>query len=816
MKNIRNIIIIAVMAWSAASCLKEENQPNIEQTPSANLVEISITAGTESDESKAAFDSENYPAIIWTGNDEISILGANTGNSKFTTSSTCTTATFTGLADLSDEVLYAVYPYDAEVAIPTTDKDKGTNKDAELIKVTIPSVQTATANSFDPKAFVAVAKSTDKNFTFRGIGAFMKFRLDKPEKVKSVTVVAHNDANDKSVTIAAGSGVKFLDNGSPTHGLGGTWVNGTSSNTIKLVESPIGDQFEKDTDYFIVTRANNCPNGVTIQIEYDNGEVFSTRSTTKTIFPNGARNHIADLGTIDNLPTECLDFSYAGYMHGEVEPSYAGYTRYDVAEYKKGTMTDRQAFLAALTAAFGTPVNEYDSKNDQWWITFNQNSKGPAEIYFPEGEWILHDETDDVTHDGKKYSQSIVIRGNNIVIKGAGRDKTILMMNAPMQPKDPNDLYSSPDMIQLKHNSGLGTRGTGHMVTGSLAAKGSFSLEVESAEGLSEGDWVSLYILNNYPEFVNKELAPYSPESDWIIYKKGVEVYDYHQIKSIEGNTITFYEPLMHEVNPDEGVKATERWEIRKFNHYENIGVEDLTFVGKAVEDFKHHQDWNHDGGYKPLSMNRVVNSWIRRVDFVSTSEACSIIGSANVSAYDINMRGNRGHAAIRSQASSRVLIAYTKDETSNGLGNWHGVGVSKHSIGTVLLRNIWGNDSCFESHANQPRATLIDCCEGGWMRGHMGGNAEEAPHHLADLTIWNFTATSGDAGEFEWWDQNVTNWRFLKPYIYGFQSGFDITFPTEEVMIDKMHGTQIGPESLYESQLQNRGFNATWLKYTK
>ena len=179
-------------------------------------------------------------------------------------------------------------------------------------------------------------------------------------------------------------------------------------------------------------------------------------------------------------------------------------------------------------------------------------------------------------------------------------------------------------------------------------------------------------------------------------------------------------------------------------------------------------------------------------------------------------MSGNRGHAAIRSQASSRVLIAHTKDETSNGLGNWHGVGVSKHSIGTVLLRNIWGNDSCFESHANQPRATLIDCCEGGWMRGHMGGNAEEAPHHLADLTIWNFTATSGDGGEFEWWDQNVTNWRFLKPYIYGFQSGFDITFPAEEVMIDKMHGTQIGPESLYESQLQNRGFNATWLKYTK
>lgn len=26
------------------------------------------------------------------------------------------------------------------------------------------------------------------------------------------------------------------------------------------------------------------------------------------------------------------------------------------------------------------------------------------------------------------------------------------------------------------------------------------------------------------------------------------------------------------------------------------------------------------------------------------------------------------------------------------------------------------GDDSCFESHATQPRATLIDCCSGGFM----------------------------------------------------------------------------------------------------
>jgi hypothetical protein len=257
---------------------------------------------------------------------------------------------------------------------------------------------------------------------------------------------------------------------------------------------------------------------------------------------------------------------------------------------------------------------------------------------------------------------------------------------------------------------------------------------------------------------------------------------------------------------------------IKKFPHYENVGVEDLTFKGKAVENFEHHKDWNHDGGYKPISMNRVTDSWIRRVGFESVSEACSIINSSNVSAYDITMKGNRGHAAVRSQASSRVLIAATEDTSSEGAGNFHGVGVSKQSIGTVLWRNTWGDDSCFEAHATQPRATLIDCCKGGWHTGHMGGNSNQAPHHLADLTIWNFEATvTSSSGEFLWWDSSITWWRFLPPVIVGFRSNSGVTFNEEQVQRIEMLNQIPNPESLYEAQLKNRlGFVPAWLTELK
>ena len=501
-----------------------------------------------------------------------------------------------------------------------------------------------------------------------------------------------------------------------------------------------------------------------------------------------------------------LDFSYAGYMRAETAPCdvYSiGYEIYDVTKYGAvpgDGKSDRDAFLAALDDALGS--NKTIDGNG--WLTYPHKDKANAIIYFPAGEFILHEASDDV--DGK--SRSIVIRSGNFVIKGAGRDMTTLVMTDPMQPKDASTLYSSPEMIQIKHNSGLSALTT---VSGK-AEKGAFSVNVASTAGISEGTWVCLYVKNSNSDFVAQEVAPYTADPSWDIYKTGVEVIDYHQVKSVSGNTVTFYEPLMHDVDSKYG------WEVKKFPHYENVGIEDLTFKGNAVADFEHHKDWNHDGGYKPLSMNRLVNSWIRRVGFISTSEACSIVNSANVSAYDITMSGNRGHAAVRSQASSRVLIAATTDVCSNGAGNFHGVGVSKQSIGTVLYRNVWGDDSCFEAHATQPRATLIDCCKGGWHRGHMGGSANQAPHHLADLTIWNFEATkTSESSEFQWWDESISWWRFLPPVIVGFRSDFDVIFVADQAKTITSQGMHVNPESLYEAQLRHRlGSVPAWINTLK
>ena len=528
-----------------------------------------------------------------------------------------------------------------------------------------------------------------------------------------------------------------------------------------------------------------------------------------------------------------LDFSYAGYNHGESAPLEAaafGYTVYDVTNYgavANDGKSDRAAFLACVEAATGLTFVSGDKT-----LTLGHKEKANVIIYFPEGEFILHTSADNHDVNGTTYSQVMQIRAGNIILRGAGRDKTTLVMQDPNLPANA-DLYSSPLMIDFKHNSGLGDK-IDVSVTEN-AAKGAFSVKVADVSKLAADQWVCLSVQNDNADYVALELkdgnvaaGELGPDHD--IIKNGVKVYEYHQIKAISGNTVTFYEPIHHAVDisykPANKTGEAYNWCILDFPHYENVGIEDLTFKGNAKNDFEHHGSWEDDGAYKPLGMTRLVNSWLRRVRFTSVSEACSITNSANVSVYDVIIDGNRRHSSIRSQVSTRVFIGATIDRSSgpdvdNGAiltnaGQYHAVGVSKPSMGTVLWRNVWGDDSCFESHATQPRATLIDCCRGGWIQLRQGGDANQVPNHLADLTVWNFEATEVSHTDWSWWNHGSQWWKFLPPTIVGFH-GKAVTFDQSQTKLDFSNGIPVAPESLYEAQLKERlGAVPAWLNNLK
>ena len=552
-----------------------------------------------------------------------------------------------------------------------------------------------------------------------------------------------------------------------------------------------------------------------------------------------------------------LDFSYAGYMHGEVAPPdvrmdfdtpltdangnkyYNGYITggaqgsavykvYNIEDYGadgNDEFSDRPALIKILKEAMKCTEESADNgKSLRYYIGGN---KANAIIYFPVGKYILRGGDDTETIE---TIETLRLTMGNIIFKGAGRNKTTIEMAVNNNATDPSKMWSTPNMLDFKHNSDLKKLTT---VTGD-AEKGTFSIEVASTSGINVGDWVCVSLVNNDPALVAEELAPHATSSNWTeLNDNGVQIYDYHQVKQISGNTLTFYEPIMRKI------EAKWEWKVYQYPHYENVGVEDLTFLGHSKDDFKHHGSANDDGAFKPIQMIRLTNSWMRRVNFESVSEAHSFVSCANVSAYDIEISGNRGHSAIRSQASSRVFIGKVYDycngyiavnsggnqlgDYMEGAGQYHGCGVSKQSMGAVIWNVRWGDDSCFESHATQPRATLIDICQGGFVAWREGGDMAQLPNHLNDLTIWNMTATRVvcDASwnnKWIWWDDNNQWWKNMPPIIVGW-NGISVPFDTSESQIKYYESLDapVSPNSLYEAQLKRRlGYVPGWLSALK
>ena len=548
-----------------------------------------------------------------------------------------------------------------------------------------------------------------------------------------------------------------------------------------------------------------------------------------------------------------LDYSYAGYNHGESAPQGAFSLGYQVINVKERmtakNMTAREALISILQEKGMTRVNG----------TNKLNANAKIVIYFPAGDYVLHNDDDNTRDESKQkdavdsknnnVSSGIEIYGGNFVIKGDGPDKTRLIMETPNLPTSISNLSSSPILLAIKHTNGPNNAGNSPKLASVTenAKRGDFTVKVSGTTGISSGQWVQLRLRSGDRELVKKEIGPIALNENWAIAKApisinqssddlyGVKITEFHQVKSASNGKITFYEPIMHDI--DIKYNDTEGWEIRTYKYLENVGVEDLSFVGNALDGYAHHGEghaeqakvgWQYDGAYKPLLLQRVVNSWVRNVHFESVSEALTFAESANSSAYDIRISGKRGHSAVRSQGSSRVFIGKVRDESAGNdvygkscQGQFHGCGVSKPSVGTVVWNVTWGNDACFESHATQPRATLIDNCSGGLVYYRAGGDENEVPNHLGDLTLWNLNVTGTDshASNFAWWSDSDTWWKIFPPIVVG-THGMNVKFSGKEqqqVTYEESTGMKVSPESLYEAQLRERlGYVPGWLNALK
>lgn len=480
-----------------------------------------------------------------------------------------------------------------------------------------------------------------------------------------------------------------------------------------------------------------------------------------------------------NNPKQSIlpDFSYVGYKNGEKQPNYKAVDVpiYDVTKFgavANDNKSDKEAIEKAIEAA---------------------RKSGGGVVFFPKGRFIVQDEYDDLN--------SVWVSTSNTIFKGSGSGEggTELFMKTPLQPKDTTKMWSTPPMFVFGSKKAETKIGK---IT-SDAQIGDFSFDVDETKGLAKGDWLLLTMRSKDEDAIRLDLGDYKIDPTWkSLVNGGLDLSVVHQIKSIKGNTITLAQPLAYPI------KANLGWNVAKYDCIEEVGIEDIAFVGNWKTPFVHHRSWMDDSGFTLVNMRRIVNSWMQNCRFTNVSVGAVINNGANVSISNCKITGNGGHEAITNAGGTNVLLSRITDEASQ----WHSVGSSKTAMNTVLHRVNYPATTCFESHASQPRNTLLDVVTGGLMMNRGGGALENMPNHMRNLVFWNYNKINKEYPEFSFWP-NQRYWKIPYPIMVGFH-GTPTKFDAKELKYEEGNGQAVLPQSLYEGQLKNRlGKLPSWLK---
>lgn len=496
-----------------------------------------------------------------------------------------------------------------------------------------------------------------------------------------------------------------------------------------------------------------------VVFSFQKPELYSQQKQFSKLFEEYRKNKQQSL-----LP----DFSYAGYHNGEIAlPDIKNYKIFNVLDFgakPDDEISDREAIQSAIVAA---------------------NKNGSGIVFFPKGRFLVNEDTAAV--------KGIISKGSNIIFRGSGSGAggTELYMKYDLLPEDPKKMWTCPPMFTFT------AKGSDEFIgeVKQSAVVGDFNVQLNSTAKLKAGDWIVIKMLDNSPELINEELSPYSADTAWSsITKKGVDVCMYYKVIQIKDGKVQLHAPLAYKID----VKY--KWNVYKFANAEEVGIEDIAFVGNWKDKFVHHSSWKHDSGFSLFTLSRCTNSWINNCRFTDCSVGAIISQSANVTVMNCVVTGNGGHEAITSNHSMNVLLANLTDEASQ----WHSFGTSNGAFNTVIWHCTYPSTTCFESHASQPRNTLLDNVRGGLMKNRGGGSLVNMPNHLKGLVFWNYVQTNKPIDNFEFWPANEKWWKIPKPVIAGF-IGNGTTFNTSQLGAIEGLNQVISPSSLYEAQLQLR-----------
>ena len=367
-----------------------------------------------------------------------------------------------------------------------------------------------------------------------------------------------------------------------------------------------------------------------------------------------------DAGDLTTAPV--LDFSFAGYNHGESGIPRATGQIFDVTTYgavPDDGKDDRPAVKQAIQAA---------------------SAAGGGVVFFPSGRFLLSEE--------EHVEETMTITSANIVIKGSGSGgptETILDVKYTPSPANPGAEFMWGQKTKALFNfdrTGFKSRRVTNVTLD--ARKGAFVLTVGDTSEIYSGDQIALTMKN--PAATPQLLSGLTVDEGWTALSDGMQVRERHQVSEVlDGTHIKLVEPLMCDIY------AVHGWNVALDGLTPGWGVEDLHLNGgwEVGSKFLHHNTWLADLGWKMISFKYGMQPYVRRVRITEvtgkpvTFENC-FGGSCILTAIE----GSQGHSSFTAKTFSYgTLFAFTWDDAQ-----FHGHAASVGAVGTVITNSKVSN----------------------------------------------------------------------------------------------------------------------------
>ena len=523
------------------------------------------------------------------------------------------------------------------------------------------------------------------------------------------------------------------------------------------------------------------------------------------------------------------NFSYAGYQRGEqplprgdIAPNGARYKVFQITDFgaiANDEISDKTAIIAAIAAA-------------EQYVGATNGIAGAtpraAIVALPNGQLLINEVSDVAAQLVINISQS------NIVLRGMGQGKSELFMRQPLQPADPNKMWSTPRIINFTAaNKGQPQQAVTATVNKASVAGSSMMVSIApqtvDAAKFQVGDWVRLAAFVQRPDYVEATISPYKLEKRWTKLRQGLNLQEMHQIKAINGDVISFHTPIQVDIDPQDN------WQLTKLALIENVGLENLTIRGNWQEKFRHHELTKdgviHDSAWSLVQFRRVANSWAQDLELVDFNAGLALTLTANSTVKNMTLSGTPGHLSLQTQFSFNNLSINVTDNSDA----WHAPGFSHMASSNVHFNTKFNANSSSDLHGAQPRINLFDNVTGGWIYGRWGAAVANQPNHLKGLVYWNYNNIDQPLPGFELMRKDTAFGRIIMPYLIGFH-GAPISvvdtrgymeyvndkglahYPTPLAVQPKAYieslGKPVYPQSLYQAQVEQRlGYLPVWLQ---